>query len=358
MVSVSLRRAFAVAPALLLFPASLSAQVLPTRLYTGLDRPIPVAVRVPDGAAGEPRIDLLTPVVAQVRASAKVAPGEVDLAKAFPDLWRTLAPPPKEAEKPEGPAVLYAQLVVGDTPVGPALVLQPLVDPAYAVLIDETGQPRFRPSKGVVSGVRTYADRRVILDTSLGSMTFRLRPDQAPNTAWNFLHLVEGGFYEGVVFHRVRPRSPSGAGFVVQAGDPTQGTARPASGEGGPGYMINLEPSRLPHDFGVLSMSRRQNLPNSAGSQFFVALSREGTAFLDGVYTSFGQLVEGEETLRAIAAVEVGEADRPKDPPVIRRARAVDAPPYAAIAPSRAEPEGVPTPRPGVPRARPVPPGE
>ena len=149
-----------------------------------------------------------------------------------------------------------------------------------------------------------------------------MRPDHAPNTVWNFLRLSDGGFYDGVTFHRIVPFLRSGEPFVIQAGDPT------GTGNGGPGYWLPIEPSELPHDFGVISMAR--DLPvDSAGRQFFFCLSRAGTSALDGHYCSFGYAVEGAETIQTIAAVELDDVARgvAVDPPVIHLAELVPAPP-------------------------------
>ena len=94
-------------------------------------------------------------------------------------------------------------------------------------------------------------------------MKAELYPEIAPNTVNNFISLVNKGFYDGVIFHRVI------RGFMIQGGDP-QGT-----GVGGPGYSIKGEFSYngfandLKHTKGVLSMARTME-PNSAGSQFFI----------------------------------------------------------------------------------------
>ncbi len=106
-------------------------------------------------------------------------------------------------------------------------------------------------------------------------------------------------------------------------GDPT------GTGAGGPGYFIDLEDSNLPHDFGVISMARSGD-PNSNGSQVFLCLSRGGTEFLDGRYTTFGQSIQGADAIRAIADSPVGQGDRPtgSDLPKIITARLVDAAPH------------------------------
>ena len=130
-----------------------------------------------------------------------------------------------------------------------------------------------------------------------------LYPEKAPNTVNNFISLVNKGFYNGIIFHRVI------AGFMIQGGDP-QGR-----GTGGPGYHIKGEFSSngfkqndISHARGVLSMARAQH-PNSAGSQFFVM--HEDADYLDGQYAAFGKVVEGQETVDEIATVKTDWSDRP-----------------------------------------------
>lgn len=294
------------------FPAL--GQLTPDQLYHGTDRPIPMTVKQPAGASGELTIQLLAPGTAEVKATASVAPGKVDLAALFPAIW-----------KPEGaPSVYYAQLAAGGKKAGPAVVVQPLTTMKYARFDprEAKGWSWYEPPNVVYSGVRTYVDKYAVLETSEGPITFAMRPDQAPNTCFSFLHLVEGGFYTGVKFHRIVPVTPAGQPFVIQGGDPS------GNGEGGPGFMIDLEASTLAHDFGVISMARTPD-PNSGGSQFFVCLSREATAPLDGNYTAFGQAIAGAETITKIEATKLDpETGAPLEAPVIRRAYTRDAAPY------------------------------
>lgn len=302
------------------------AQLTPDRTYYGRHRPVPMTVRVPPDLKGDAQVALLEPVSARLAASATVAPGPINLAAAFPSVWQDV----KQDDKTEPPKLLYAQLIVGGKKIGAPVVLQPLIDPAYCPLIEDTGEPKYRPSKGVYSGLRAYVERYVVMETSMGDIQFALRPDEAPNTVYNFLSLCQGGFYTDIIFHRIKPRHPNGSPFVIQAGDPLQlkDTSDIKGGEGGPGFAINLEPSKLPHDFGVLSMAR-SNLPNSGGSQFFICLSRKGTEYLDGKYTSFAQATSGDDVIQKIAASELAAgSERPKDPPVIKRCRLIDAAPY------------------------------
>lgn len=329
-----------------------AGQLVPERLYYGVGRSAPMEVRAPETFSGEVSIALHEFGVEAPAARAPAAVGRVDLAMLFPMLWTR-----------ETPTVLYAQLELDGEGFGPPVVLQPLLTPNTAANVSAQNplQPTF--GKGVVafederlarqfqaglvesaersvtySGLRAYVDRLAVLDTTLGEMTFRLRPDAAPNTAFNFRQLVEGGFYTDIIFHRVVAQTPSGDPFVIQTGDPS------GAGEGGPGYFVDLERSTLGHDFGVLSMARATD-PNTNGSQIFVCLSREGTARLDGLYTSFAEAVAGADTIMAIGAVEVGESDRPVDPPVIRSGRLIDAPPFGEGAERVARPEPVPVSR-------------
>lgn len=272
---------------------------------------MPFEAKLPEGASGELSVRLYAPGTAEAVATQSVAAGAIDMASLFPQIWKSAQP-----------RVMYAQLYAGETGVGAPVVLQPLVDGATAVLSGRDIQ--WVPGSGPMSGVRAYADKHVVLETTAGEIELRLRPDEAPNTVWNFRTLVEGGFYTDILFHRIVAKLPTGNPFVIQVGDPT------GTGGGGPGYSFDLEQSKLPHDFGVISMAR-ENDPNTNGSQVFLCLSREGTSFLDGRYCAFGQTVKGAEAIEAIAATPTKQGDRPADEakgPRIKSARLVDAPPY------------------------------
>ena len=136
------------------------------------------------------------------------------------------------------------------------------------------------------TGLRLIPDQLVVIRTDYGEITVQMRWDAAPHTAEHFLKLSQNGYYRDVIFHRIVPYTGNGDPFVIQAGDPS------GTGNGGPGTWLPMERSTLPHDFGVISMAR-DNDPDSAGSQFFLCLSREGTARLDGSYTSFGETLSG-----------------------------------------------------------------
>lgn len=135
-----------------------------------------------------------------------------------------------------------------------------------------------------------------------GKIKLELYPETAPNTVRNFVTLVQKGFYDGLIFHRVIP------GFMIQGGDP-KGT-----GIGGPGYSIKGEftsngfTNNLKHERGVISMARSSS-PNSAGSQFFIMV--KATPSLDGQYASFGKVTEGMEEVDKIVSIKRDENDKP-----------------------------------------------
>ena len=133
-------------------------------------------------------------------------------------------------------------------------------------------------------------------------MKAELYPEIAPNTVRNFVSLVNKGYYDGLIFHRVI------SGFMIQGGCP-QGT-----GMGGPGYCIKGEFSQngfkndLKHTEGVLSMARAMH-PDSAGSQFFIM--HKTSPHLDGAYAAFGKITEGMEVVNRIADERTDYSDRP-----------------------------------------------
>jgi len=136
-----------------------------------------------------------------------------------------------------------------------------------------------------------------------------LYPEIAPNTVNNFISLVNKGFYNGLIFHRVIN------GFMIQGGCPN------GTGMGGPGYHIPGEfalngfKNELRHTEGVLSMARSQH-PDSAGSHFFIM--HKNSPHLDGSYAAFGKVIEGMDVVNRIAEVPTDWNDRPAHPPVMQ----------------------------------------
>ena len=149
----------------------------------------------------------------------------------------------------------------------------------------------------------------VTFETTRGTIKAELYPEIAPNTVNNFISLIQKGFYDGTIFHRVIP------GFMIQGGDP-EGT-----GMGGPGYGIKGEfamngfKNDLKHTTGVLSMARSQR-PNSAGSQFFIMV--DDAPHLDGQYAAFGKVIEGMDVVNKIAETATDYSDRPLQPQVMK----------------------------------------
>ena len=163
----------------------------------------------------------------------------------------------------------------------------------------------------------------VLISLNEGTMMIELFPEDAPNTVYNFLKLVESGYYDGTAFHRIIP------GFMIQGGDPlTKEDVRVNWGSGGPGYWIVAEFNSLKHDRGIVSMARQQS-PNTAGSQFFIV--HEDSHFLDGQYTAFGRLVplgSSFKMLDNIASLPTDSKDIPLDVSQARILKAKIVDPY------------------------------
>lgn len=141
---------------------------------------------------------------------------------------------------------------------------------------------------------------QVHLDTSLGLIRLTLFSDTAPGHCKNIIGLAKTGYYDGLIFHRII------SGFMIQGGCPD------GRGSGGPGYTIDAEFNDRPHTPGTLSMARTSD-PNSAGSQFFICLERQGS--LDNQYTVFGETADAEslEVVQKIGGVKTDGSDRPLD---------------------------------------------
>ncbi len=133
-----------------------------------------------------------------------------------------------------------------------------------------------------------------VIHTSKGDVTCELNVKEAPLSATNFIMLTQGGFYNGLTFHRVVPN------FVIQGGDPD------GTGRGGPGYTVPAE-IKLAHQQGALAWARLPDNMNpkkrSSGSQFYIAL--EKIPHLDGEYTVFGQTISGMDVVKKIEQGDV-----------------------------------------------------
>ncbi len=171
---------------------------------------------------------------------------------------------------------------------------------------EESSEPSAEPSADSTDTDETTEPQNplVTIEMEDGSkIVIELYPDVAPNTVNNFISLVEQGFYDGVIFHRVIQS------FMIQGGDP-EGTGR-----GGPGYSIKGEftnngfANDLSHTTpGVISMARTTD-PDSVGSQFFITTGPvEQTQHLDGDYAAFGKVIEGMDVVYRIEMVQTNSS--------------------------------------------------
>ena len=318
-----------------------AALLRPERTYVGRDQAIMVRLQ-PPAEAQNPELVLLDAAGDPVSGPISIRPGRYDIASLLPGLTSLRE-------------VGYLQMLDLGDPIGSPLVIQPLLSriiPVTEQFTDDRGRARtrivgWRPyfaedasaesvtidaaepealatlrEQCILSGFRLYLDVDVLLQTSQGDIRVALRPDAAPNTVWNFLQLCRHGFYRDLPFHRIVPADRAGNPFIVQVGDPS------GTGRGGPGYWLALEPSPLPHDFGVLSMARA-DAPDSGGGQFFICLSRDGTRDLDGQYCTFGYAVSGAENIMRLADVQLRDVERGEavDPPRLLHTLLLPAPP-------------------------------
>ena len=138
-------------------------------------------------------------------------------------------------------------------------------------------------------------DKIVVFHTEFGHLAIELFPDDAPNTAENFLKLAESDFYDKTIFHRIIN------GFMIQGGDPNSKESDQSKwGQGGTGDNLKAEFNNIKHDRGIVSMARSAH-PDSAGSQFFIV--HEKSTHLDEQYTVFGRIItqESYDTLDKLA---------------------------------------------------------
>lgn len=364
-------------------PVAFQTAVTAAKLFNGVDRPLIINV-AGEHLIGKFELILLDEVGQTLAGPVQVRGGRLDLAEVMPEIWRIRRScylQLLDYERPAGPALVLRPMLSRMVPVteqdqrssGAAYtrivgwrdeLAPPPVEEEPASEEEAEGDEGENPASGnegaettggfpppiedttwadaaagrevatteetaeevdytVFSGLWAYTETEVVMRTTLGDIVLAMAPEEAPQSAWNFLRLCQGGFYDDITFHRILKYSRSGLPFVIQAGDPT------GMGDGGPGYWLPIEPSRVPHDYGVISMARADD-PDSAGSQFFICLSREGTARLDGQYCAFGYAIEGGITIDAIADVEMADAElgQPVDPPVILGTELRPAPPH------------------------------
>lgn len=158
----------------------------------------------------------------------------------------------------------------------------------------------------------SQAQKCVAIETDLGTMDVKLY-DETPLHRDNFVKLVESGYYNGTLFHRVIKN------FMIQGGDPDSknATAGQPLGMGGPGYTVPAEIKReFSHKKGALAAARQGDQVNpqkrSSGSQFYIVHNNAGTPHLDGEYTVFGEVIKGLDVIDKIANQKVDGRDRPE----------------------------------------------
>jgi cyclophilin family peptidyl-prolyl cis-trans isomerase len=153
----------------------------------------------------------------------------------------------------------------------------------------------------------------VTIETNKGTIVLETYDTEAPKTVENFINLINKGFYNGVIFHRIINS------FMIQGGDPT------GTGRGGPGYTFadELNPStesyKIGYKRGVLAMANSGS--NTNGSQFFIM--HKDTP-LPNNYTIFGRVISGIEVVDAIASVKVDNLDRPLEKVVMNKVTVAD----------------------------------
>ena len=224
-------------------PAQAQDILHPIRLYSAVGHKVPVVlsmrgrVEVPKGGFGLVLLDGAGVVMDSYEG---LAPGTFDLGEVLPKIWSL-----KNAAR--------AQVIVDGVAVGTPVVVQPMHTPPKVrtvqdlrpegntkytrvigfddTAIDPDDQDMLEKMKSaedweprepaVNSGVRVYLDRDILLRTEFGDIRIALAPEFAPNTAWNFRHLSEGGFYDETIFHRIVHLDRDGRRFVIQGGDPS-----------------------------------------------------------------------------------------------------------------------------------------
>lgn len=191
------------------------------------------------------------------------------------------------------------------------------------------------PSMPSAEEIEQMKNEYIVLDTDKGMIKLELFPEAAPMTSFNFRNLVEDGFYNGIIFHRVIKD------FMIQMGGFTAQTPKNVpykfQDEINPealgldqntirgleqrGYQFDYSLPSIPLEYGVLAMANAG--PNTNGSQVFIITREEGTDWLNGAHTGFGRVVEGMDIALAIADVGTDQADRPVSNIMIRSAAVV-----------------------------------
>ena len=167
------------------------------------------------------------------------------------------------------------------------------------------------PGWAVKPPFKSKKDEVVTITTSLGDIRLILFGDTPLHRA-NFLRKAKTGFYNGTTFHRVIPQ------FMVQGGDPNSKDNDPNNDGQGPSNEPTI-PAELAaghkHEYGAVAAARQGDFMNpqraSSSSQFYLVENHQGTHFLDGQYTVFGQVIQGQEVIDKIATLPKDGRDRP-----------------------------------------------
>ncbi|RYG69969.1 peptidylprolyl isomerase, partial [bacterium] len=142
------------------------------------------------------------------------------------------------------------------------------------------------------------------IETTKGKIVLELFAKDAPKTVNSFVFLAREGFYDGLIFHRVIPN------FMIQGGDPT------GTGSGGPGYQFENENQQSTHGFPAGTLAMANAGLNTNGSQFFIT-DADTPHLTAAKYTIFGEVKQGLDVVKAIAASPRDSSDRPRDRVVI-----------------------------------------
>ena len=209
---------------------------------------------------------------------------------------------PKEGDGPLKLAYMSSGFLRKDTgPINGVLIYE--INKNYVP--SETPVAPTTASTTPETSVEKSTNPSATISTNFGDIVIELNPEVAPNTVANFVKLADSEFYDGTIFHRIIST------FVIQGGDPNTKDQPPGTwGTGGPGYTIDAEISNLKHTKYVVSMARGTDI-NSAGSQFFIMTG--DAPFLDGKYTIFGKVIQGQEVVDKIASLQTDLNDRPVD---------------------------------------------
>ena len=149
-------------------------------------------------------------------------------------------------------------------------------------------------------GAFAMDEKTVVLETNQGNIEIRLMPDVAPKACENFTKLVEKGYYDGLIFHRVIK------GFMIQGGDPT-GTGMGGQSVWGKPFADEFNANVKFDSPGILAMANSG--PNTNGSQFFITTA--DTSGLNMHHTIFGKVVSGYDVVQKIENTSTGAGDRP-----------------------------------------------